>query len=95
MNDPTPGRTLRLRHPLELVPHGDGSLGVVTTTGRLLHFNETAARLIRAIEPGCDRESLVDVVVETWNIERDAAARDVDVFLHDLALEGMLDRGAL
>ena len=56
-----------------------------------LSANESAAPLWEALAEGTTRDDLVDRLVDTYGIDRDLAARDVDDFLGELSEHQLLD----
>jgi hypothetical protein len=49
-----------------------------------LGVNETGAALWQALAEGTTREALVTLLVESFEVEEQTAARDVDAFLEEL-----------
>jgi hypothetical protein len=59
---------------------------------RYLAVNRTGKVLWGALAEGASREELIGTVVETFDIERERATADVDVFITELESRGLLVR---
>lgn len=79
----------------------DGDLAWHTVRGELLAAdmraemylkgNRAASALWELLERGATREELADRLVAEFDIERDRASSDVDSFLEELRVAGLLD----
>ena len=70
-----------------IVPIGDSALsynGMITTT-------KTGAELWKALEKGCDRDSLIQILLERFDVDYETASADTDKFLADLVLLGLIE----
>ena len=54
----------------------------------MLTLNDTGALLWQTLERGGDREAMADALTAEYEVARDAALRDVDVFLGKLQETG-------
>jgi hypothetical protein len=59
---------------------------------RYMAVNRTGQVLWAALAEGASREELIDRLVETFDIERERAAADVDAFITELESRGLLVR---
>jgi hypothetical protein len=66
-------------------------IAVDVRTSEYLAINATGAALWRALEGGATRGELTDRLVECFDVEPDAAARDVAGFLAALEERGLLE----
>ena len=57
----------------------------------VMSLNETGALLWRLLEKGADREALVAALLGEYDVGRDAAEKDVDAFLAQLAEKDLLE----
>jgi Coenzyme PQQ synthesis protein D (PqqD) len=67
---------------------------VIALEARRSHYlaaNPAGGVLWRAMEDGATRSGLAEQLVDTYGIERDRALADVDVYLGQLAAQGLLD----
>lgn len=60
------------------------------TTTEYLTANHAAAILWQELATGCSREDLVEALRRAFDLETDAADRDVDGFLAELRGQGLL-----
>ena len=70
-----------------IVPVGDSALsynGMITTT-------KTGAELWKALEKGCDRETLIQTLLDRFDVDPKTAAADTDKFLADLTSLGLIE----
>ena len=70
-----------------IVPVGDSALaynGMITTT-------KTGAELWKVLETGCNREMLIQTLLDRFDVDYDTASADTDKFLADLASLGLID----
>ena len=70
-----------------IVPVGETALsynGMITTT-------KTGAVIWRELEKGCDRETLIQALLEQFDVDRDTAAMDTDEFLQQLENAGLIE----
>ena len=70
-----------------IVPVGDSALaynGMITTT-------KTGAELWKVLEKGCNREMLIQTLLDRFDVDYDTASADTDKFLADLASLGLID----
>ena len=69
----------------------DGEILALDLAGsRYLGTNPAGALLWKALAAGATRDALADALVAEFAIDRARAAADVDVFLRDLAAQGLL-----
>ncbi len=67
------------------VPFGTAA----TRAGGMISLSESGYRLWQAMETGvCEEEALVDILTDTYTVERAVAAADVRAFLLYLAERG-------
>lgn len=57
---------------------------------RLMSLNETGKFLWDKLEEGSDAETLVDDLINEFEVERHIAEADVGAFLHDLQDKGLV-----
>lgn len=57
----------------------------------MLTLNDTGALLWKTLEKGGDREAMADALTAEYEVARDAALRDVDVFLGKLQETGCVE----
>lgn len=57
----------------------------------IINLNNSGAMLWRKMQQGATRESLVEVLLAEYEVTRDQAARDVDVFLSKLDAAHCID----
>ena len=57
----------------------------------MLTLNDTGALLWQTLERGGDREAMADALTAEYEVARDAALRDVDVFLGKLQETGCVE----
>lgn len=70
----------------------DGQVVVLDRAGSVyLAVNAAGAALWPAIVEGATRSQLVQVLLDTFDVERDRAERDVDVFVASLGERGLLE----
>ena len=62
-----------------------------TTFGGTVVLNEVAAFLLKAMETDISREQLLDRMVDTYAVERDAADRDLGEILHTFETLGLME----
>ena len=70
-----------------IVPVGETALsynGMITTTS-------TGAVLWKALETGCDRETLIQTLLDRYEVDYETAAADTDEFLMNLKSRGMIE----
>jgi len=70
-----------------IVPVGETALlynGMITT-------NPTGAAIWKALETECDRETLIQTLLDRFDIDYETAAADTDEFLNKLRTLEMLD----
>jgi hypothetical protein len=83
---------LRLRsESLEWREIEDEVIAIDTRTSSYLSANGSGLVIWRELAEGTTRELLIERIVETFGIETDRAAADVDHFLSDLRSRGLLD----
>jgi hypothetical protein len=66
---------------------------VIALEARRSHYlaaNPAGAILWRALEDGSTRSGLAERLIETYGIDRERALADVDVYLGQLAAQGLL-----
>ena len=56
-----------------------------------LGTNHSGAELWRALDNGATRSQLIELLIDTFDIEADRASADVDAFLHSLAEQDLLE----
>lgn len=69
-----------------IVPVGETALsynGMITTT-------RTGAVIWQALEKGCDRETLIQTLLDRFEVDRGTAAKDTDAFLEQLEKAGLI-----
>lgn len=54
-------------------------------------LNGSGKLLWKAIEMGCDREGLIDIILENYETDRDTAAAGVDSFVKTLSDNNIID----
>ena len=64
---------------------GSGSFGGTVV------LNEVAAFLLKAMDTDISREQLLDRMVDTYAVERDAADRDLGEILHTFETLGLME----
>jgi hypothetical protein len=57
----------------------------------MLTLNDTGALLWQTLEKGGDREAMADALTAEYEVTRDAALRDVDIFLVKLQETGCVE----
>ena len=57
----------------------------------MLALNESGGLLWKALEQGCDRETLVQVLTGEYVVSREVALADVDAFLRKLLDAGCIE----
>ena len=70
-----------------IVPVGETALsynGMITTT-------PTGAVIWQALEAGCDRETLIQKLLDRFEVDYETAAADTDEFLKNLRSHGMIE----
>ena len=70
-----------------IVPVGDSALsynGMITTT-------KTGAELWKELEKGCNREKLIQTLLDRFNVDYETASADTDKFLADLTSLGLIE----
>ena len=70
-----------------IVPVGETALsynGMITTT-------PTGAAIWKALETGCDRDTLVRTLLDRFEVDYETAAADTDEFLTSLRSHGMIE----
>lgn len=70
-----------------IVPVGESALsynGMITTT-------KTGAVLWKALETGCNRETLIQSLLDRFDVDQETAAADTDRFLLDLISLGLIE----
>ena len=83
---------LRLRsESLEWREIEDEVIAIDTRTSSYLSANGSGLVIWRELAEGTTRELLIERIVETFGIEKDRAAIDVDYFLADLRSRGLLE----
>lgn len=70
---------------------GDEIVALDVGTATYLSVNPSGAVLWEAVTAGATREELVERLVERFDIDRDHAGADVDVFLVELGGRGLLE----
>lgn len=70
-----------------IVPVGDSALsynGMITTT-------KTGAELWKELEKGCNREKLIQTLLDRFDVDYETASADTDKFLADLTSLGLIE----
>ena len=70
-----------------IVPVGDSALsynGMITTT-------KTGAELWKELEKGCNREKLIQTLLDHFDVDYETASADTDKFLADLTSLGLIE----
>lgn len=57
----------------------------------MMRLNDSGVLLWRALEKGADRETLAEVLLAEYEVERDVALRDVDSFINKMIEAGCID----
>lgn len=57
----------------------------------MVTLNDSGALLWRVLEKGADRDALTAALLEEYEVEKDAAAADVEAFLSKLRGAGLLE----
>jgi len=57
-------------------------------------ISPTAAFVLRAIEAGASRDDLPDLLARQYDIDQARAMRDVELFLNDLGVLGLIGKDA-
>ena len=65
--------------------------GIKASFGGTVVLNEVAAFLLKAMETDISREQLLDRMVDTYAVERDAADRDLGEILHTFETLGLME----
>ena len=65
--------------------------GGKTSFGGTVVLNEVAAFVLKAMETDISREQLLDRMVDTYAVERDAADRDLGEILHTFETLGLME----
>ena len=71
-----------------IVPVGETALsynGMITTT-------KTGAVIWQELEKGCNREMLIEKLLERFDVDHDTAAKDTDEFLQQLDKAGLIEK---
>ncbi len=69
-----------------VLPLGDA---VVDFNG-MLTLNETGVVLWRVLEAGCDKDALIKALTDEYDVSKEIASADVEIFLGKLASAGCL-----
>lgn len=86
---------LRLKSDALAWRHVDGEvIAVDLQSSTYLSAVGSGALLWQALAAGTTRDILIDLLTSEFEIERDRAAADVDVFIADLADRKLLDEAA-
>jgi hypothetical protein len=89
---PSPSTAVRLRPGSVEWREVEGEvIAVDVRTSEYLAVNPTGAVLWRALEDGATRGELAERLVARFDVERGAAARDVEEFLAALEERGLLE----
>ena len=70
-----------------LIPVGEAALQVKG----LIALSESGALLYEKLQQGCNRETLIAALTETYEVSRDEAARDTEGFLSHMQKLGILE----
>lgn len=70
----------------------DEVIAVDVESSTYLGTNKAGTLLWRRLSDGATRQELVDLLVETYDIEPERALADTQAFLDDLAAQGLLAR---
>lgn len=72
--------------------------GVVVATGAkarefngMIRLNESGTLIWQMLEKGATREELVEKIVATYEVDKEAAGKDIDEILRQLLMEGILE----
>ena len=63
-----------------LIPVGSAALRI----SGMISLTESGYLLYQQLQSGCDRDRLIQVLLETYDVEAAEAAADVDVFLNKM-----------
>ena len=69
-----------------IVPVGETALsynGMITTT-------RTGAVIWQELEKGCDRETIIQTLLDRFEIDRETVVKDTDAFLEQLEKAGLI-----
>lgn len=70
----------------------DGAVYIVDAAGRRLHrLNETGSVIWKALNSGKSRAQAAEAVADDFEVERTAAAADVEGFIRELERSGLLE----
>ena len=68
-----------------VVPVGDVAFNAMIT------LNESGVLIWKTLENGCNKEDLVNALLSEYEISKENAEKDVDLFLEKLAESGILE----
>lgn len=57
----------------------------------IINLNETGAFLFRHMQQGADREDLINALLEEYDVTRDIAAADTDIFIEKVRKADVLE----
>ena len=69
-----------------LIPVGD----TVKDYNGIFTLSPTAATAFRAIEKGCDKDGIINAVLDEFDVDRETAEKDVEEFLNMLRQYGIV-----
>lgn len=69
-----------------LIPVGD----TVKDYNGIFTLSPTAATAFRAIEKGCDKDGIINAVLDEFDVDRETAEKDVEEFLNMLRQYGII-----
>lgn len=71
---------------------------IVLATGKttldfngMISLNDSGALLWQTLENGADRDTLIDTLMQNYEVEREVASADVDAFIKKLTDAGCLE----
>ena len=81
-----PGYLLKeVAHNFVVIPVGDIDFdGMIT-------LNDSGVFIWRLLEKGCDKDTVIDALLDAYNVEREKAASDTELFLQKLREANILD----
>ncbi len=56
----------------------------------MLNLNAPGELLFERLQKGCDREDLIQVLLDTYDVTKERCEQDVDLFLEKLTKAGLL-----
>lgn len=69
---------------------GDGAVLVNLASNEVMEFNSTGAAIWEHLSRGAAIADVIPQLMETFDVDRTTAERDVDVFLSELTSRGLI-----